>query len=305
MMAKWLCPKCGETSVTIYVGEKPKCEKCGSEMEFVETVNDEINLTEILSEHKKMIITVSAIFIVLIVGTILVKYTCLFGHEWQTADCVTPKTCSKCGLTEGEALGHKWEEATCTTAKTCSVCGIIDGKPLGHKYGEWSIEKQANCTEKGVKSTACSICGEKVTEDIPATGHNMVDDKITTWPSLTSNGSKTTKCTKCGQTSSISFPITDAEISNITLVQTGILYNYPNKTVGTAFSSFFSNPQWCAHDNYVLFGGGCTWRGKDAQAAILFEITGTNFQITKIEIGDEEFYSLLEIGVITNTIFNG
>ena len=42
-------------------------------------------------------------------------------HEWTEATCTTPKTCSICGVTEGEALGHDWKDATCTEPKTCGV----------------------------------------------------------------------------------------------------------------------------------------------------------------------------------------
>ncbi|MBO4913918.1 MAG: zinc ribbon domain-containing protein [Oscillospiraceae bacterium] len=38
-------------------------------------------------------------------------------HEWLPADCIHPKTCAKCGKTEGEALGHHFVDNVCT------VCG--------------------------------------------------------------------------------------------------------------------------------------------------------------------------------------
>ena len=56
------------------------------------------------------------------------------SHSWKAATCTTPKTCTKCGATEGEKLGHSWKNATCTTPKTCSVCGTTEGKELGHNY---------------------------------------------------------------------------------------------------------------------------------------------------------------------------
>ena len=48
---------------------------------------------------------------------------CWFGHAWQAADCTTPETCTRCGITEGEALGHHWEAEACTTKITCRNCG--------------------------------------------------------------------------------------------------------------------------------------------------------------------------------------
>lgn len=73
---------------------------------------------------------------------------CCLSHDWQEATCTRPRTCIKCGETEGEALGHEWQEATCTTAKTCKVCGATKGEPLGHKW------QKATCT----KPQTCSVC---------------------------------------------------------------------------------------------------------------------------------------------------
>lgn len=70
-----------------------------------------------------------ALVAVLCVGMILSTSACGCSHEWVDATCTEPKTCSKCGETEGEALGHKWVEATFEHSKTCSVCGLTDGKP--------------------------------------------------------------------------------------------------------------------------------------------------------------------------------
>ena len=43
---------------------------------------------------------------------------CTGEHTWEDATCETPKTCSVCGKTEGEALGHNWDANS-----TCTVCG--------------------------------------------------------------------------------------------------------------------------------------------------------------------------------------
>lgn len=77
---------------------------------------------------------------------------CCLSHGWQEATCTEPKTCSKCGETEGEALGHTWEEATCTEPKTCSVCQETEGEALGHTLSEATYWEAA----------VCSVCGETV-----------------------------------------------------------------------------------------------------------------------------------------------
>ena len=54
------------------------------------------------------------------------------------------------------ACGHKhtWEDATCTTPKTCSKCGETEGEPLGHKWGEVSFE----WAEDHSSVTATRVC---------------------------------------------------------------------------------------------------------------------------------------------------
>lgn len=89
---------------------------------------------------------------------------CFCIHRWTEATCEAPKTCSKCGETEGEALGHSWEEATCQHPETCSVCGKTQGQALEHNWQEATTE-----TPK-----TCSLCGETQGERI------ITDPRFTT-----------------------------------------------------------------------------------------------------------------------------
>ncbi len=90
---------------------------------------------------------------------------CCISHEWIEANCTSPRTCSKCGKTEGEPLGHKWKDADCTTPKTCSVCGETEGEPLGHQFGEW---EPLNSEKIGYKEKRiCSVCSEEETRNMP------------------------------------------------------------------------------------------------------------------------------------------
>ncbi len=100
----------------------------------------------------------------------------LQGHKWKDADCTTPKTCTVCGLTEGEPLNHDWKDATCTEAKTCARCGATEGDPLGHDTPKLS------CTE----GDTCTRCGQT----FEALGHD--------WLEATCSEPKT--CSRCGET---------------------------------------------------------------------------------------------------------
>ena len=59
---------------------------------------------------------------------------CACKHEWKEATCTTPRTCTKCGETEGEPLGHDavWETVsadrvagTRSVRLKCAVCGEV------------------------------------------------------------------------------------------------------------------------------------------------------------------------------------
>lgn len=81
---------------------------------------------------------------------------CCMNHEWKEPTCTEPKTCAKCGKTEGEAIGHTWVEATCAEAKHCSVCGETEGVPLEHALTEANYQQPATC----------KVCGETVGEPL-------------------------------------------------------------------------------------------------------------------------------------------
>ena len=111
--------------------------------------------------------------LVMLVGLCACKKKC--DHEWKDATCTEPKTCSKCGATEGEKTGHLMKAATCTEPKTCSVCGATEGEALGHTW------KDATCTSPKY----CTVCNTAEGE-IP--GHQWVD-----------NGKGSKDCSVCGE----------------------------------------------------------------------------------------------------------
>jgi len=118
------------------------------------------------------------ILIVLIMCLTLVLSGCKCTHEnWTEADCTTPKTCEKCGETEGDPKGHDWKDATCEEPKTCKDCDATEGSPLGHVWDA------ATCDA----AKTCQIC--KKTDGEPL-GHN--------WTDATCLLPKT--CDKCKQT---------------------------------------------------------------------------------------------------------
>lgn len=118
---------------------------------------------------------ISILMILSVLTSALLLSTCACRHNWCEATCTAPKTCYKCGATEGEAIGHIWEEATCTVPKTCARCGATEGEPEGHIWKEATCTSPATCTKCGEKTgTAsgkhsrrqgkCDYCGKYINE---------------------------------------------------------------------------------------------------------------------------------------------
>ena len=84
---------------------------------------------------------------------------CCLNHDWKDATCTEPKTCSKCGETEGDPLGHEWKDATCTEPKTCSRCGATEGQAAGHKTSNGNYTVDA---AKLTYSLVCYVCHQEV-----------------------------------------------------------------------------------------------------------------------------------------------
>ena len=84
------------------------------------------------------------------------------GHDWTPATCESPETCSRCNETQGNATGHDWLDATCTEPKTCQVCKTIDGEALGHSKGDWFVSQEATVYQTGIREQKCTTCGEVI-----------------------------------------------------------------------------------------------------------------------------------------------
>ena len=106
------------------------------------------------------------------------------GHTWAAATCSAPKTCSGCGMTEGEPLAHTWKAATCASPKTCSGCGATEGEPLAHTWKAATCIAPKTCsvcsategeigTHKISKTGICTVCGEDLNRKITFKGGKL------------------------------------------------------------------------------------------------------------------------------------
>jgi len=99
--------------------------------------------------------------------------TCMAtGYETGTCDCGNSITRTI------SALGHNYINGICTR------CGAIDYSMHSHNYS-WSTTVSPSCESNGSETGTCA-CGNSITQDIPALGHNYVDGI----------------CTRCGKNDS-------------------------------------------------------------------------------------------------------
>ncbi len=62
--------------------------------------------------------------LLLMLTVVLGLCACGCTHDWEAATCQTPKTCSKCGATEGEVTAHVWKQDE-NGFHICSLCGRV------------------------------------------------------------------------------------------------------------------------------------------------------------------------------------
>ena len=151
-------------------------------------------------------------------------------HHWDQGEIITEATCTEegekkftcsiCGDEKTEkvsATGHQHteirnkREATCKETgysgdTWCKDCGkkILSGQTIAktenHSWDAGKVTTKATCTEEGEKTFTCSICGDKKTEKVSATGHQHTEIRNKKEATCKETGySGDTWCKDCGK----------------------------------------------------------------------------------------------------------
>ena len=151
-------------------------------------------------------------------------------HHWDQGEIITEATCTEegekkftcsiCGDEKTEkvsATGHRHteirnkKEATCKETgysgdTWCKDCGkkILSGQTIAktenHSWDAGKVTTKATCTEEGEKTFTCSICGDKKTEKVSATGHQHTEIRNKKEATCKEEGySGDTWCKDCGK----------------------------------------------------------------------------------------------------------
>ena len=157
------------------------------------------------------------------------------GHDWNNDFTVDKEAtceetglksihCKRCDIKKDEtvipAKGHvagekKIENATESTCENggsydeviyCTVCGkelsrtTVKTEAKGHKWNEGKITTEPTCTEEGVKTFECMVCGKTKTEKVSALGHNWNEDFTVDKESTCEEiGLKSIHCKRCDE----------------------------------------------------------------------------------------------------------
>ena len=103
---------------------------------------------------------------------------------------------SSTGNTE-TACSHSWKSATCTEPKTCTKCGATEGSAKGHTSSDWTVTKEATETAEGTKVKKCTVCDTVLeTASIAKVAHTC------NYQWETNGNTRTMKCS-CGATKGV------------------------------------------------------------------------------------------------------
>ena len=157
------------------------------------------------------------------------------GHDWNEDFTVDKEaTCEETGLksihckrcdskkdetvipAKGHIAGEKKienaTEAVCEAGGSydeviyCTVCGkelsrtTIKTEAKGHKWNEGKVTTEPTCTEEGVKTFECTVCGKTKTEKVEALGHDWNEDfTVDKEATCEETGVKSIHCKRCDE----------------------------------------------------------------------------------------------------------
>lgn len=138
------------------------------------------------------------------------------SHNWTAATCQAPKTCTKCGATEGGLAAHTevavpGKAATCnatglTEGKKCSVCGTVTvAQQTVATVAHTEVDVPAvetSCKAPGLTAgRKCSVCGTftVVQQTVPALEHTYGEWYLGQEAACNSYGYNVRTCSVCYQ----------------------------------------------------------------------------------------------------------
>lgn len=120
-----------------------------------------------------------------------------------------------------------------------TIWGVKDNTHTTHTY-TYAVTKKATCTENGIKTYTCKVCGRKYTQTVKATGHTVVIDKAVK-PTYASSGKTEGKhCSVCkkvlvAQKTVARLTVPKSSISKITSRSKGFNLSWKKVSVASSY----------------------------------------------------------------------
>ena len=139
-----------------------------------------------------------------------ITHTATGTYNDQKITDVQKETIPAKGHVKGEVKIENATEATCEVGGSydeviyCTVCGkelsrtTIKTEAKGHKWNEGKVTTEPTCTEEGVKTFECTVCGKTKTEKVEALGHDWNEDfTVDKEATCEETGLKSIHCKRC------------------------------------------------------------------------------------------------------------
>ena len=141
-----------------------------------------------------------------------ITHTAAGTYNDQKITDVQKETIPAKGHVEGEVKIENVTESTCEEGGRydevvyCTVCNkelsrnTVKTEAKGHKWNNGKVTTEPTCTEEGVKTFECMVCGKTKTEAVAALGHNWNEDfTVDKEATCEETGLKSIHCKRCDE----------------------------------------------------------------------------------------------------------
>ena len=181
-----------------------------------------------------------------------------------TADVTKPATCVSKGETTYTATFAN--PAFATQTKTVED---VDVDPGAHAWGTGVVTTEPTCTEPGVRTFECTLCGETKTEPVAALGHEWGEWTIVKQPTETEDGLEQRVCKRDKEHVEVRTIAATGRTYTITFDPAGGSLNGSTKPVTTPYKegTLITMPT-PVRDGYTFL----YWKGSEHKAGESYEV---------------------------------
>ena len=140
----------------------------------------------------------------------------LAKHGWLTQQQITEQKLEKKLYANDSSAQYVFDSSWtqgCSTVSTYTFHAVWEQLPHEHNYVRQ--ERPATCTQDGYVKYVCA-CGSSYNEAVyPALGHDWDSGTVTKEPTATETGIRTYACTRCGETRTESIPVVSVDVTEM------------------------------------------------------------------------------------------